>query len=230
MKIEAGGYTLQGRRDENQDAYAIVRTHWGVVAAVCDGLGGHEGGREAAELATEIVQRAAVTAQQDESAEQLIRRAVKTAHQAVRARQKGRFSEMMTTIVVWAWRAENPAVCAVGHLGDSRAYLCRPFARENLVQLTKDHAAGRHIVLCTVGSRDDKIGEPETQTLTCLPGDTFLLCTDGLHGTLDEESICGVLSTRPSLAPLASAWKLCHQALAAGSQDNITAVVVRLAP
>lgn len=228
MKIEAGGYTLQGRRDENQDAHAIVHTRWGVVAAVCDGLGGHEGGREAAELAARAVWEAATSAHREESAEQLIYRAVRTAHREVRTHQKGRLSEMMTTIVVWAWRAESPTVCAVGHLGDSRAYLHRLTA-DAFVQLTVDHASGRHAVNRTVGSYREA-GEPDVKTLTCLPGDTFLLCTDGLHGTLSDEMIRDALLDKQRRSPGFAAESLCRWALHEGSQDNITAAVVRLVP
>ena len=226
MKIEAGGFTMQGRRSENQDAYAVTHTRWGVVVTVCDGLGGHEGGREAAELVTATVHLVAAGAMPSESTEQLIRRAVKAAHRRVRDGQHERLSEMMTTIVVWAWRAEDPTVCTVGHLGDSRAYLYRPSATE-LLQLTKDHAAGRHTVLCTVGARDQD-GEPEVRTLTCLPRDTFLLCTDGLHGTLSSEGLVSGLYGWRASPPAGAAEGLCNWAFAEGSQDNITAVVIRL--
>lgn len=231
MKIQTGQHSLQGRRDENQDACGVARTRWGVVAAVCDGLGGHEGGQQAAFLAMEAVVDAVPSAPNTESAEQFIRRAVRTAHQKVRDRQRGPLVEMQTTIVVWAWRPASPSVCAVGHLGDSRAYLYRPSGRGNLVQLTEDHAAGRHAVTRTVGERGDaRTGEPEVRTFACLPGDTFLLCSDGLHGTLSNEMIRGGLSNRQKRSPGFAAEGLCQWALHMGSQDNITAVVLRLTP
>lgn len=226
MKIEAGAYTLKGHREENQDAYAVTRTRWGVVVAVCDGLGGHEGGREAARIATESVHLLAARAAATETASQFIHRAVSAAHRQVRAEQHGRLAEMQTTIVIWTWEARNPGVCAVGHLGDSRAYLYRPAVGE-LVQLTKDHSAGRHTVLCTVGAREQD-GVPEVKTFACAPGDAFLLCTDGLHSALSSEALAVGLDAKWN--PASVTRSLCERALLEGSQDNITAAVIRLVP
>lgn len=228
MKIEAGSYTLQGRRDENQDACAVIEGARGIVAVVCDGLGGHAGGAEAAEAAIKAVRQTVLGwTGRAPSAAEVARYLITVAERAVRALHKDpRLDEAMTTIVLWVLAFDEPGACTVAHVGDSRAYLSR---QGELELLTADHALGRHTLAACLGSHGGP-DSPDVRTLTCQPGDTFLLCTDGLHGTLDEANIGDALSARLSLAPLARAWKLCRHAFTAGSRDNITAAVVRLAP
>lgn len=230
MKIQTGQHSLQGRRDENQDACAVIEGTRGVVAVVCDGLGGHVGGAEAAEAAIKAVRQATLGwTGRAPSAADVARYLVTVTEAAVRALHKDpRLDEAMTTIVLWVLAFDDPGACAVAHVGDSRAYLYRP-SSSGLVQLTADHALGRHTLAACLGSRGGP-DSPDVKSLACLPGDTFLLCTDGFHGTLNNEAISSSLFVRPRLSPASIAETFCHWALAEGSQDNITAVVLRLAP
>ena len=230
MKIQAGQHSLQGRRDENQDACAVIEGARGIVAVVCDGLGGHVGGAEAAEAAVKAVRQSTLGwTGRAPSAVDVARYLVTVAEAAVRGLHRDpRLDEAMTTIVLWVLAFDDPSASAVAHVGDSRAYLYRP-SSSGLVQLTTDHALGRHTLAACLGARG-VLDSPDVKSLACLPGDTFLLCTDGFHGTLSDEMIRdGLLDKQRSSLGFA-AESLCRWAFHEGSQDNITTAVIRLTP
>lgn len=231
MKIKSGKYTMKGRRDENQDDCAVIEGPRGIVAVVCDGLGGHAGGAEAARVAVEAVRQATLAwTECTSSTENAAWYLVHVAEQAVRALHRDpRLGEAMTTIVLWVLAFDEPGVCAVAHVGDSRAYLHRA---GELQQLTADHALGRHTLAACLGSQGGP-DSPDVRHLICAPGDAFLLCSDGLHGTLSDAMISDGLHERrkPTLRTGSDmAENLCRWAFHDGSQDNITAVLVSLTP
>lgn len=228
MKIEAGQHSLQGRRDGNQDACGVIEGTRGIVAVVCDGLGGHVGGAEAAEAAVDAVRQATLGwTGRAPNAGEVARYLVAVAETAVRALHKDpRLDEAMTTIVLWVLAFDDPGACAIAHVGDSRAYLYRS---GGLRPLTTDHALGRHTLAACLGSHGGP-DSPDVKSLACGPGDTFLLCSDGLHGTLGDDEIGRGLRDRLLMSSDSVAATFCHWAFHEGSQDNITAVVLRLAP
>jgi protein phosphatase len=122
----------------------------------------------------------------------------------------------------------------IGHVGDSRVYRLRDGA---LAQLTIDHsmvaqleASGikpdasfpwRHVVTRALGTTTS---EPDVQRQAIARGDVFLLCSDGLSEVLAPAQITALLA-----APAEAACRgLVDAAYAAGSRDNISAVVVRV--
>ena len=126
-----------------------------------------------------------------------------------------------------------------GNVGDSRIYLMRG---ESLEQLTDDDswvsrvlpadAIGteeasrhpmRHVLTKVVGLREDM--EPSVGSSPFLAGDTLLLCSDGLHGVVNDDAIAALLGRGGSVEEIAG--QLVEKALDSGSTDNITAVVVR---
>lgn len=122
----------------------------------------------------------------------------------------------------------------IGHVGDSRVYRLRDGA---LAQMTVDHSmaaqleasgikpdanfAWRHVVTRALGTQT---AEPEVQSAAIACGDVFLLCSDGLSEVLDHARIAELLAAPAEAACCA----LVDAAYAAGSRDNITAVVVRV--
>ncbi len=127
----------------------------------------------------------------------------------------------------------------VAHVGDSRVYRLRD---GELEQLTQDHsfvaelrAAGAWAILehttpqmaamvtrCLAPNANH---EPDIEIHPVLPGDTFLLCSDGLSDVMHPRHIAGVL--RDYDDPQEASRELIRQAYRAGSQDNITALVVQ---
>ncbi|MEZ4380007.1 MAG: protein phosphatase 2C domain-containing protein [Nannocystaceae bacterium] len=134
----------------------------------------------------------------------------------------------------------GPGGAVVGHLGDSRVYRLRGRGADGwLAQLTRDHslyeqllASGAdlppleefphsNIVTRALGPVEDE--RPELARFELLPGDRFLLCSDGLSGVLGPEVLREFLSARP-LHEVSEA--LVEAAYEAGSRDNITVIVV----
>ncbi len=240
-------------REKNEDAVgALERPQpWpGVdgVYVVADGLGGHEMGEVASALAVELLLGAykAQATQQSPlppvSLEASLAETLRQMNQAIyraattrRARLWGLEAPGMATTVTAALLAGDALY--LGHVGDSRAYL---FRQGKLVQLTEDHSwvadqvrrglltpqeAERHpmlnLITQTVGLGEPIV--PFTSTQPLAPGDRLLLCTDGLCGFLSDQAIARVLQRFPGQGAVDA---LIEAASAAGSNDNVTALLV----
>lgn len=120
------------------------------------------------------------------------------------------------------------------HVGDTRAYLLRGGA---LRPLTRDHTLGAqlgptakgadlaamsHILVNAIGGNTDR-PTPELAATPIEKGDRVLLCSDGLHGPVNDAKIAALLAAAPT--PQAAVDALIAEALAAGGPDNVTAVV-----
>ena len=81
----------------------------------------------------------------------------------------------------------------------------------------------RHVLTDVVGVRPEL--SPELQIAPVETGDTFVLCSDGLHGVVTSERLGAILETNPE--PNVSADRLVQEALDHGATDNITVIVVR---
>src|SRR5262249_31107643 len=127
----------------------------------------------------------------------------------------------------------------IGHVGDSRVYLVRNGQCHRLTEdhtlvaaqlkagtITKDQAASsqyRNVITRAVGIQESV--QVDTLIVDLLPGDTFLLCSDGLHGYLaDEEVVPLVADSAPSELP----QRFIDIANERGGKDNITALVVSI--
>jgi serine/threonine protein phosphatase PrpC len=241
LRIDLGLLTHQGMsRPDNEDACGrFDEDPKRVLVIVADGVGGQEGGEEASRMAVEVTLSAFRESPVGWGAAKRLSRAVQQANIEIhdRAMIVSELRQMRTTItaaVVDGWMLH------VAHVGDSRIYLARNGV---LIQLTKDHtvAAGR----ARLGLlRADRVAtHPERSTLTRCLGqnlivpidrisrplqgeDRLLLCSDGLHGTL-ERSAMHALATKGSAEEACAA--LIGAANAQGAADNVTAVVVHVA-
>jgi len=220
-----------------------VRPELGLFV-VADGMGGYEGGEVASAIAVEsiceLIRRTAgdadVTwpykidpARTIDENEIIV--ATRLANERIAARRTGVLEQMGSTVAVLRI-ADGRAV--IGHVGDSRVYLLRA---GKLAQLTIDHsllaqliASGahvdpetfqwRHVVTRALGQS----GEPDVQIDQARSGDVYLLCSDGLSEVLSEAAIAVLLEQSAERACRA----LVDAAYAAGSRDNISAIVVRV--
>jgi protein phosphatase len=141
----------------------------------------------------------------------------------------------MGTTVVCALVSNGRMV--VGHVGDSRLYLLRDGLLQQLTRddswaatvLGKDTASAaelrahpfRNVLTNVVGAREQTDVHLLEQELRA--GDRLLLCTDGVHGTLDQDAISAALQRAADVTSGADA--IVQAALAAGSKDNVTALV-----
>ncbi len=235
------------RRSNNQDSLAVAiagsqerfdtRGH---VFVVADGMGAHAAGELASKLATDFIPLT-YNKLLDLSPPDALLEAVRQANRHINARGEAdpSFRGMGTTVDTLV---VLPQGALVGHVGDSRVYRLRD---ECLEQLTFDHslvwemqAAGhlpekeedipsfipRNVITRSMGPN------PEVQVDIEGPfpiqlGDTFLLCSDGLTGRVNDTEIGQILTCLP---PAEAVPALIHLANLRGGPDNITAVVARI--
>lgn len=229
LQASIGFHTAIASRRANEDfAGAVLNTalpepRLDVIAAIADGIGGAKGGRVAAETAV----RGFLDGMSDlpETAE--VRRSAARVLDALNSwmyaesRRDHGLAGMGCTFTGLVLRRRTAYVF---HLGDTRAYR---WSADRLHRLTTDHirsaAASRTGTLyralgVEAEARVDYIEQPMARH------DRFLLCSDGLHGSLPDEGIAEILGDRS--APAGTARALVESALRAGSSDNCTALVV----
>jgi len=251
MEHESFGLTDPGTvREANEDAI-LMDGELGLYI-VCDGCGGERAGAEASRLAARVV-RAALrghfdvlktyaerpTVRRRVKAVELIAAAINAASKKLHelAASDPARAGMGSTIVLLAILGDR-AVCA--HAGDSRLYLCR---RGRVHRLTEDHnLANRYVRLGLLSRKQAErsrsasmvtrvVGRHEeahadTLHFELVGGDAFLLCTDGLSRYLSDEEIARAFEELPAGRIPAEMVRIARQR---GGEDNISAVVVRLA-
>ena len=222
-------------RTHNEDTY-VNRPDLGLWA-VADGAGGHESG----EVASAEVAAALQAVPPGLSAGQVlveVRNRLDNTHLHLRASgaERGPGVMMATTVVVLLVRDDHFACLWAG---DSRAYLLRGGA---LMRVTRDHSVVQDLVESGAISADEAEGHPHANFITravgadaelldlekrtglLLPGDRLLLCSDGLCKTLPEAQMSHLLGIDED----AGAERLVMAALAAGADDNVTAVTIEV--
>lgn len=236
----AGATHVGSVRRINQDAYAHYHeTGRGeALLIVADGLGVHRGGEVASRLAVaSLTER--IAASNDEPALRMAR-SIAAANASIlkAARQDRTLDGMGTTIVCLLLTEDGSSV--VGHVGDSRLYRLRD---NRLEGITEDHSLvatlvcegvlspeqaredpRRNQILRALGVRDDI--EIEVIPVHTQPGDLYVLCSDGLHGMIDDEEIQRL--TSGAADPAAAVGTLIEAANRAGGIDNITCVIASL--
>jgi len=219
----------------------------GVLLLVADGMGGAKAGEVASGMAVRIVRdemqtHVSTDDQRDASADHLTRlltRSVEHANERIRdegARNPNRQGMGTTLTAVWAFDDSGQ----IAHVGDSRAYL---FRKGNLNKLTKDQSlveklledkiispeeaqrmGAKNIILQALGSEEDlDVAVPHT---ALKPGDTLVLCTDGLTGVVTDDVLEEILRRGGDLSQLCD--RLIDAAEKGGGPDNITVLLAHV--
>ncbi|MDT0262836.1 PP2C family protein-serine/threonine phosphatase [Jatrophihabitans lederbergiae] len=237
LALRWGAATDVGRvRQQNEDSVWASAT----LFAVADGMGGHAGGEVASALAIEELRR---SAELGPLTPQVLAEAIWQANDRIVAEAAGRHELLgmgttLTGIAVVA--TADGERWAVFNVGDSRVYR---YADGSLTRLTVDHsavqeliAAGRltpdearrhprrNVVTRSLGS--DPAPVPDIWLFPPVPGDRFLVCSDGLTGELADTDIATLL--REFDDPQTAADELVRCANEAGGNDNVTTIVVDL--
>ncbi len=220
-------------RENNEDSYHAD----GRLFIVADGMGGHRGGEVASAMAIESF-LAFERGNKGLPPLRRLRDGIATANQAVLKKAGGspELEGMGTTFT--AVLVEGGVY--LGHVGDSRAYICREGA---LRLMTRDHSLvermvregfltprearlhpQRNVILRALGIA--KGLEVDLDEVEVRPGDRLLLCSDGLSGCVEDAEIEAVLSAVADLEGCCRA--LVEAANARGGPDNITVVLVEL--
>jgi PPM family protein phosphatase len=235
VQLRAASVTDTGRRRRhNEDAYVCEPP----LFAVADGMGGAQAGELASSLAAAALRD---DTSELEGGEHRVDDLIQEANRRVYERQSqdASASGMGTTMTVAL--VEDGRV-AIGHVGDSRAYLIRD---RKLEQLTEDHSLVAELVRSGKLSPEEAEGHPQRSVITralgtdpdvdvdtfsveTKPGDLFLLCSDGLTSMVDDETILReVERNRSDLSKAAKA--LVRAANKGGGEDNITVVFFEIA-
>jgi len=221
------------RRKHNEDAY-VDRPDLGIWA-VADGAGGHAAGEVASGMIADALQAIPPELSASELLAQ-VRLAILHTHTALReeAARRGPDVVVASTVVVMLARGDHFACLWAG---DSRAYLLRDGA---LRQITRDHSLVQELLEAGAIGPDDVMNHPRGNVITravgadleeflldkvsdrLVPGDRFLLCSDGLCKTLPETELASLLAAIDGTPP----QTLVDAALAANVSDNVTAVTV----
>ena len=223
-------------RRANQDS--VHAGPW--LMAVADGMGGMAAGDLASTIAIQAMAPLDVETPDDRLIDAL-RGAVEVASEGIRAAVAEDLTRdgMGTTLTALLFSRTGTSL-ALAHVGDSRAYLLRDGALE---QMTKDDTFVQKLVDEGVITAEEATSHPRraviTQALQGDPvapafatleprdGDRWLLCSDGLSNVVRESTIADAL--RSYHAPEDCARRLVNLALRAGGPDNITVVVADIA-
>lgn len=224
------------KRVSNQDAFCQGEASGCQFVVLCDGMGGHQGGNVAAEIAVqsfyELFTERLKNGMRTKDLKNLIAAiiAIVSSRIAEAAVQSPELAGMGSTVVLAVRSGKK--IC-IAHVGDSRCYL---FRNGKLRRLTKDHSLvqemidrgeisveesvnhpHRNVITRTLGYPDDSL--PEILFSDVKNGDLFLLCTDGLTVPVSDSELKELLATIPpsQLAPV-----LVSCALEGGGPDNIT--------
>lgn len=242
VQIQHGAATDVGLvREVNEDALLAAPP----VFVVADGMGGHDGGDVASAIVVEEFARLAEAGYDPRNAVEAVRTALGASQDRIREysevqRRRGvsRRRHAGTTAVVALLADDDGPMWLLANLGDSRAYR---FADGALAQVSVDHSlvqelvdAGRlepaeaathpkrNVITRALGDPDGV--EADFFVLPIDPAERLLLCTDGITGMLDDHEVAAVLAA--TVDPREAADQLVAAAVAAGGEDNATAVVI----
>jgi serine/threonine protein phosphatase PrpC len=236
MRLRFGAATDVGRmRTNNEDSYLSERP----VAAVADGMGGHNAGEVASAIAIEELTalKGMGPWPNERAATDELKRAIVRANRRIREMAAGdrELNGMGTTLVAVL---EDGDSVHLANVGDSRAYLLR---QGELTQVTVDHTLVQELVDDGRLSPKDAERHPQRSMITralgvdheveidlftykLLPGDRLVLCSDGLSDVLKPAQIRNALLRVRD--PQKAAERLVALAVEGGGPDNITVIVI----
>jgi protein phosphatase len=243
--LEFAAATDRGRvRPHNEDSILADPAHG--FALLADGVGGYNAGEVASHMAVTVIAeglRAALRQRQTAGASDiasLLRHEIEATNAAIHhaGLSHPAYAGMATTLVAAVFHEDR---VTVGHVGDSRLYRLRAGVLE---PLTRDHSvvqeqvergmlsaqAARlspqaHLITRAVGA--EAMVEAELHELLVLPGDLYLLCSDGLFNAVEEDAIKGALEGHGTDIN-AAAQRLVRMANDNGGWDNVSVVLVRV--
>ncbi|MCR8670490.1 PP2C family serine/threonine-protein phosphatase [Agrococcus sp. HG114] len=221
-------------RTENQDSGYTGR----FLSFVADGMGGHAGGDVASAIVTRKAREADVEHESAEAAAQALADALRAGNEALQQAmvEHPELSGMGTTASGIIRVGDR---VGIAHIGDSRIYRYRVGALEQLStdhtfvqrlvdagRITREeaeHHPRRNVVMRVLGNVETN---PEIDTMVedTLPGDRWLVCSDGLSSYVDEERIRSILEQ--GLDTPSTVQRLVNESLSRGAPDNVTVVLV----
>jgi PPM family protein phosphatase len=235
------------RRSSNEDSATVVvptdAEHIatkGTLVLVADGMGGHEGGEVASEMAARLISEMYYADEADPQT--ALVNAYQAANRAIfdRAKKEPQLTGMGTTCTAVAI-VEGLAYSA--HVGDSRTYLVRA---SQIYHMTEDHSQtmemvkqgiismqeareheDRNVILRAMGTHKELEVAVWDTPFALRPEDRLVLCSDGLHDIVSDEEICSITASHDHRQACAQMLQLALERI---SSDNVTVAVVQVYP
>ena len=227
-----------GKRVHNEDSFLLSeKSKFPMLFAVADGMGGHAAGAVASSLAVEQLFTLDEKVEPERELE-MLRNAIEHANLGIyRAAEKDRTLRGMGTTLVAALLMGNGYIAA--NVGDSRMY---QYHDKTLGTVTTDHSLVEQLVLAGAITKEEARVHPQRNIITRAmgvspvvdvdlfervwsAGDILVLCSDGLHGAVEEDDMISVLSSARTLESMCEL--LIQLALDNGGTDNITVILIR---
>ncbi|MBR1504337.1 MAG: serine/threonine-protein phosphatase [Prevotella sp.] len=201
-----------GGRGENQDSFDTKKTKFGSLFTVCDGMGGGPGGKTASSIAVREIIAGVDEANSEETITNIIIKAIRRANMAIleAGNEDPSLHGMGSTATVLLL---SDYAAYVAHVGDSRVYqfrghkkIFRTFDHSMVFDLVKQGviteeqarlSAQSNVITRALGIQPDV--EVDIQELPYEKGDRFLLCSDGIHGTMPEAELIQHVTSRKNV-------------------------------
>lgn len=244
MKIRYATISKEGRRSNNEDFFVVMDQQergrfWGIV---CDGMGGHACGEVASETVAHAVSAYWEQHAEERDSEAKVVEACQEATRAIEQKARvvgqaemgatmdtgttmepGKMKEMGTTMVMASIEGD---IVTIAHVGDSRCYLQRP--GQGVVYQTQDHVRlsfGYEIVARSFFSSHPEEAIADVVQFPVCSGDRILLCSDGVHKSMEPEDLEARMMEEKSLEEILhgydlSCWKY--------GDDNYTAILMEV--
>jgi serine/threonine protein phosphatase PrpC len=213
--------------------------------AVADGMGGHEAGDVASQLAVRTIAQSAVSellapaaaSEPLPEASEWLTTTTRAANRAVYDRRKAVGTDMGSTLVMALFIGDT---ATIANVGDSRAYLLK---QDEIVQITTDHSLVQRLVATGQITPEEAANHPQKNVIyrvigdklrmgidlfeqRLAPGEALLLCSDGLSGMVPDEQIWHIWRT--STSPQDACDRMVDAANQAGGEDNVSVVIVQV--
>lgn len=236
--MQAAGISHIGLvRKKNEDKYIMDLQQQ--LFVICDGMGGHKGGKVASAIATQVIERHFITSDVTDKMAAL-NAAIKAANLKIWrvGSKKAEFHEMGTTATAAVIEDDR---LLIAHVGDSSLFLLRD---NQIAKITVDHTLAHqmvidgllkesevrtcsynHILTRAVGVQENVKIDNYTEIIQ--PGDHIIICSDGLTDMLEEDEISAITNENSAAADAEKiAETLVATALNKGGYDNITVIVL----
>jgi len=230
--VEAGQCSKTGLKAQNEDCCGIripegmELTHKGIVAVTADGVGSSEAGREASEYCVQGFITDYLSTPMSWTVKTAGERIIRSLNSWLYSQGQRRYASELSLASTLAVLVLKSTTAHLFHVGDSRIYLIR---NGKIECLTKDHRLvvdrNKTYLARAMGGEHDV--HFDYANLVVEVGDVFVLSTDGVHEFLDNKRIneLALASNDPEVA----AASIVAAALSAGSDDNVTCQIIRIA-
>lgn len=236
LDVQFGGVTSKGLRAINQDAFAVyvpppeVILHKGVGVCVADGISSSSNAQQASTTSVTNFLQDYFSTPDDWDVKTAAARVLNGLNAWLYHHGRQASAQSNALVTTFSAMIIKERVAHLLHVGDSRIYLWRDGVLE---QLTRDHihsGSGQAFLSRALGM-DSRL-EVDYQQRDVQPGDVFLLCSDGVHNHAPRSAMVAAVSQLQDDVETSRLEQICQslidQAMASGSEDNATCVLLRV--